>query len=58
MTAAFAEEPRRWPPADMALCDRCRMHHHVDDLELVELEDPELWCRDCRAEPSGWAAWR
>lgn len=39
----------------MQLCDRCRMHYDQDELELVELEEPELWCSECRREPSGYA---
>jgi len=39
----------------MELCERCRMHYHPDELELVELTEPELWCSWCRFEPSGWA---
>ena len=51
-------EGHPWPLPGMQLCERCRLHYHPDEMEPVELDDPdqpELWCSWCRQEPSGWA---
>ena len=42
----------------MAMCDRCRLHYDPDELELmdlIEVDEPELWCSQCRFHPSGYA---
>jgi hypothetical protein len=37
---------------DVIVCDSCRQLVPVDDLELVELAEPELWCSWCRGVSS------
>ena len=61
MTVA-ANEPAKgtpWRLSGMALCERCRLHFDPDELELmdvIEVDEPELWCSQCRFRPSGWAS--